>query len=121
MKTALERIAVLAASDAPGDKEAVARLAKVKLDEAERQRLGRLVVAAESFEGVSGASEGDEARWSRLEPLYLQLWAWYDEWSRAAARAISRRDWLVSLGLAKRRTRPEVAHDESDDDNVPVS
>lgn len=104
VKTILERLATLSASNDPHDTAANQRLAKVKLDQGERNRLAELVKNAEGFEAQSGAGiDNDTTRWTRLEPAHLALWGWYDEWSRAANRAITRRDWLVTLGLAKRR------------------
>jgi len=104
VKTILARLSTLESSSDSAAGEALARLAKVKIDPAERARLATLVKSAEAFESESGGGvESDESRWARLEPSYLALWAWFDEWSRAANRAIQRRDWLVTLGLAKRR------------------
>jgi hypothetical protein len=120
VKHILDRVAALEASADGADQSAVARLAKVKLDGAERARLAALVAQAESFEGRSAAPlDAEEIRWTRLEPAYVALYAWFNEWSRAAARAITRRDWLLTLGLAKRRTtraaaEPDVGEPDED-------
>lgn len=112
VKALIVRLATLEASSDTADQAALARLAKVKLDPAERARLAALVTSAEAFESQSGgAIESEDARWSRLEPSYIELWAWFDEWGRAANRAIRRRDWLVTLGLAKRRVSRAEATD----------
>ena len=50
-----------------------------------------------------------------FDPLYRALYFWLDEWSRAAKRAISRRDWLLSLGLAKRRRPGSAAESDASD------
>lgn len=65
-----------------------------------------MVADAEHFESDSGATqESDEARWTRLENDFFALWAWLDEWTRAAQRAISRRDWRITLGIGKRKRK----------------
>ncbi len=120
VKTVLTRLDTLGTSSDPDDQAAMARLTKVKIDAAERARLASLVTQAESFEATSAAAvETDETRWERLAPLHSELWAWVDEWSRAANRAISRRDWLVSLGLAKRRSPAAEAPSDGDLSDAP--
>lgn len=106
VKTLLDRLTTLEKSTTPDDQAALARLAKVRVDADERQRLATLVADAEHFESDSGATqETDEARWTRLEHDFFALWAWLDEWTRASQRAISRRDWRITLGIGKRRKK----------------
>lgn len=106
VKSILARVSALEASADAQDQAAAARLAKVRFDGAERERLESLVRDAEHFDATSGAGfDSEEGRWARVAPDHVALWRWFDEWSRAAHRAVGRRDWLIALGLAKRKRK----------------
>lgn len=72
---------------------------------AERSRLRKLVDTAQTVGApaalagptIAGAAERTRA----LEALY----AWFKDWSRTAHSAVKKRSHLITLGLAKRRSR----------------
>jgi hypothetical protein len=41
----------------------------------------------------------------RQQKIVRELYGWFNEWSTVAKKVITRRDYLIRLGLAKRRTR----------------
>lgn len=97
------------------DHAVLALLAKRGFGKDERARLQTLVdtasrkdmpEAAEELEARARArAEGpDEAAAAHAEAL-RKLHAWYTEWSNVARAVITRRDYLIRLGLAKRKTR----------------
>ena len=55
----------------------------------------------------------------------LELRAWYKDWSETARAVIRRKDYLVMLGLSKRRVNrgdpEEIDEAESDEPEAPVS
>ncbi|MBN8609606.1 MAG: hypothetical protein J0L92_03425 [Deltaproteobacteria bacterium] len=79
---------------------ALAVLAKRGFDEAERKRLAALVKIAKTGGEVPDTKTSDDA----YEQALLALREWYDEWSEIARLTIKRRDYLIRLGLAERRS-----------------
>lgn len=70
----------------------------------ERERLSGLVKQAMSLEPAS-APVVDTKREEALHALYV----WYREWSKTARAVISKRAYLISLGLAKRKSPKKAA------------
>jgi hypothetical protein len=94
----LERLSAAEESGARG-KAAVARLAQVDIDTAERKRLTGLVSVARGAKAFTReVVEEDPA-----ERALLELRDWYYEWSELARQTVTRREHLIRLGLAERR------------------
>lgn len=90
------------------DGAATAALAKRGITPTERGRLRALVAMAEkgaelSKEALQLAKESEKQAEARVLALG-ELRAWYDEWAETARVVIKRRDQLIRLGLAKRRS-----------------
>lgn len=87
------------------DQGAVTRLAERGITAAERDRLRKLLAVAEG----GNRSESDsskaaaEANAASREQALLELRGFYDEWSEVAKVVITRRDYLIRLGLAQRK------------------
>jgi hypothetical protein len=80
---------------------ALATLAKRGLDAAERKRLQGLVNTAKKAANAAPVSFRDSPEY--VETL-LELRDWYTEWSEIARLVIKRRDYLIRMGLAERRS-----------------
>jgi hypothetical protein len=106
VKTLLDRLDVLEdgvdrAASRKADHAALKRLEKKGYTKEERQRLRGLIKTAERVADLSDAPSAiDTARERDLEKLR----AWYVEWAETARAVISRRDHLIRLGLAKRKS-----------------
>jgi hypothetical protein len=98
MSTMLERLDKL--EETEEGRLALARLAAAKIDKAERERMAGLVKVATSTPTQSAFPTDDAA----FEQSLLSLREWYVEWSEIARIAIRRRDHLIALGLASRRS-----------------
>ncbi len=90
------------------DQAALAKLAVRGIPSAERARMrGLLAVAqgssAEMPEGSEASAEQEKAAAKELDEARLAVWRWFSEWSEIARGDIKRRDWLIQLGLAKRK------------------
>ena len=87
------------------DHAALATLATRGIDEKERARLAALVHVAESATEIDAP---DEAGKAAREEVYLKalgaLRVWYVDWSEMARSVVKRRDYLIRLGLAKRKS-----------------
>jgi hypothetical protein len=106
MATLLERLRALEAKG--GACEVMETLARRGVDGAERRRLGDLVVAAQRAEAPSvGAVRlrsgcGDAMR-AGAEIVALHRWLY--DWSTTARAFVGRKDWLMRLGVMRRRRR----------------
>lgn len=104
VKTLLDRIDVLSKSTDKDDKAALALLATRGIDEAERKRLRGLIATAESVSAVPPVDEKGKANAEAKRIATLEACrAWNEEWSAIARVVIKRRDYLILLGLAKRK------------------
>jgi hypothetical protein len=82
------------------DHAALATLAARGITPEERKRLRALVEAAQSpAPEVDDAPAGAED--ARTDDL-IALRAWFDDWAETARAVITRRDYLIRLGLARR-------------------
>ncbi len=110
VQTLLERLEALeTGKDRPKasrkkDEAALARLSERGIAKGERDRLAGLVKQARSLEPTA-APVIDTKRQEALHALYL----WYREWSKTARAVISKRAYLISLGLAKRKSPKKAA------------
>jgi hypothetical protein len=115
VSTMLDRLDALeSAPEREGTREAdhaaLDTLAKRGIDKAERARLQALVNKAKSFAGTEGPTARQEFE-RRVRASMVKQRLWFEEWSEVARSAVKRRDQLIRLGLASRRTRratPEV-------------
>lgn len=113
VKNLLERIDALESSPErkatrKQDQAAVAAIAAKGITQEERARLRGLVDLAQTAVKAAPTDTGASEQVERvlLEDLRA-LRAWYDEWAKTAKVAIKRRDYLISLGLAKRKTKKD--------------
>ena len=69
-------------------------------------REGDMPEAEEELEARKKArTEGPDKSTEAHAAALLKLHAWYREWSETARSVITRRDYLIRLGLAKRKGR----------------
>lgn len=94
------------------DKAAVAHLATRKIDAAERARIRALIGTARGVKEDPVAAPAADVS-TEIRAAQLKLYAWYSEWRRVAARVITRRDYLIQLGIAERRSKKDA-------DNIPI-
>lgn len=94
---------------------ALAVLAKRGFDEAERRRLAALVKIAKTGGEIPDTAASDDA----YEQALLALREWYDEWSEIARLTVKRRDYLIRLGLAERRSSAAASDDLDIEDPTP--
>jgi len=91
------------------DKAALATIATRRVTPEERIRLRDLVnVAMSAPEMTSTPSDTAAAGDARNKDL-VALYQWYNEWSETARALIKRRDYLILMGLAKRRKAQKPA------------
>jgi hypothetical protein len=115
-----------ALSESKEGRAALATLSERGLDEAERKRMAALVKVAKA--GNVGADDDDAAlkaaaeaaakESADYEQALIELRQWWDEWSEIARLNISRRDYLIRLGLAERRSPANIGGDDGDDERV---
>jgi hypothetical protein len=122
IKTVLDRITVLERGDregGEGDLAAMATLEDRGFTPEYRAQLSDLVNQAT---GADPAPAIVSISPEELEAAQLSLYAWYKEWSMVAHTMIRRRDWLISLGLARRKaaSSADEPSDDLDDETVPV-
>lgn len=80
-------------------------LAQRGIDATERQRLRALLAHAQSLPSLAGLDpEQAAAQQAQREEDLFALYLWHKDWSGTAATVIKRRDYLVHLGLATRRS-----------------
>ncbi len=84
---------------------AVELLAQRGLDRDERARLGGLVkVALGNTTAMESVPASEAARSARRRDAQRALRGWFEEWSATARAVVTRRDQLIRLGLAKRKS-----------------
>jgi hypothetical protein len=96
------------------DRAALATLAQRGIDAKERARLRALLAQAEALSADDGASDDDELTPEEMDQALRDLRAFYEEWTAVARLCVTRRDYLIRLGLARRRDA------QSDDGDDPV-
>jgi hypothetical protein len=109
VKTLLQRLDALEKSPErkatrKEDQAALETLAARGIHAKERARLAELVHVAQSATEMDAP---DEAGKAAREEIYLKalgaLRVWYVDWSEMARSVVKRRDYLIRLGLAKRK------------------
>jgi hypothetical protein len=113
--TLLDRLDGLAKGKDKDGHAAIALLAKRGIDGDERKRLRALVDAAQTApeDGVADVATNAAAR-RAADDAHLRslaaLRAWHEEWAAIARASIKRRDHLILMGLANRKspTAPEA-------------
>jgi len=103
--TLLDRLDELEGSKDKTDRAALALLGERGIDAAKRKHLRGLVTRAHAAPKapVVDASAVTEALEEHVHAL-AALRAWYEEWSEIARATVTRRDYLIRLGLAKRKS-----------------
>ncbi len=88
------------------DHAALATLEERGFGKDERTRLRHLVNAAEAVEEPAAPIQAPNAaeRQQALESLYL----WFKDWSQTAHSVVKKRSHLITLGLAKRKSRKKA-------------
>ena len=100
---------------------AVALLATRGITSSERDRLRRLLQVAQDGTQVTLPTAKEQAEVASQAEARSQglcdLRAFYDEWSEVARLTLTRRDYLIRLGLAQRKSsrKPEPAAPEPHD------
>jgi hypothetical protein len=105
------------ASTRADDRAALGRLANRGLTEEERARAQRLVDAVQEGAALPDASTTAA---TAADAARLALYAWFDEWSKIARVAITRRDLLIRLGLASPRKAARAAAPKPTPDAKPA-
>lgn len=103
LRVLFTRYSALATSADPQDQAATRALDERGIDAAWMGKIQELLQALDTFQIEPFEPSTQEERQAAL----LALHAWWSEWSNNARRAITRRDWLITLGLAYRRTTPQ--------------
>lgn len=96
VRTLLARIAKLSGADG---KAALDVLARRSLTPAYRAELAALVKSAERYAAPVAAPVADGNHQGGLRALR----AWFEEWAELARTELSRKDYLLKLGLARRK------------------
>ena len=99
------------------DNEALALLAERGIGSETRARLRSLLSIAQGAAEPPPLSsdERNAAELAHLETL-VALRGWYEEWSEIARATITRRDYLIRLGLANRRSASTTEMEEEETD-----
>ncbi len=92
------------------DKAALDTLATRGIDANERARLRALVERAEGYTATDlGAERARAARQEAEDVALKELRVWYDDWAEMARALVKRREHLIRLGLAKRKSSKKAA------------
>jgi hypothetical protein len=96
------------------ERAAIATITKRGITAELRAHLRSLLTVAQSVGPVDAPSAPDASTVTQQQALEA-LYAWYKDWSETARAVIRRRDHLILMGLAKRRSRKEEeASEESE-------
>ncbi len=102
------------------DAAALKTLSARGITDTERARLRQLIAAAERGEPPTQASAADQDDAALRLTALAALRSWFDEWSETARVVIKRRDQLIRLGLAQRRSGTDKEDPEPTPPAVPV-
>lgn len=91
------------------DHAALATLERRGIDPEERARLRGLVERAQRMTSLPPEDPEEGAEDRNVERRLRQLRVWFEEWSSIARAVVDRRDDLIRLGLARRRTAARTA------------
>jgi hypothetical protein len=105
VETVLDRLDALEKSKHKEDHAALAVLAKRGIDKAARHQIRAALDKAKT--GASATPSADDTATTAADGKHVaalaKLRSWYEEWAGIAHSAITRRDHLILLGLAKRK------------------
>jgi hypothetical protein len=101
------------------DHQALATLAKRKLDDELWEMLRGLVNTVQN-PSMEEEPSIDEGALDDHHQALLDLYGWFQEWSELARDEIPRRDYLIRLGLAQRRSRVQKITGDNADDETPI-
>ncbi|APR77025.1 Hypothetical protein A7982_02372 [Minicystis rosea] len=88
------------------DQAALKKLTARGITKEERTRMRDLLVIARGPSAETTPApeaEDDDSIEEQIREAKIELWRWYAEWAEIARADIRRRDWLIVLGLAKRK------------------
>lgn len=90
-------------------------LAKRGLDESEIARLRRVLATAQHAAPPAETVTSSGGSPSDVDPdaAITELYAWYKDWSATARSFVRRRDWLIRLGLARKRAGEDGEAEEA--------
>jgi hypothetical protein len=113
VRTLLERIDTLAKSKDKGDRAAVATLEARGITKEKRNELAALVKVAEKGTSASppdaSAAKAATTAAAKRQTALVELRAWFEDWSEMARATVKRRDRLIRLGLATRKSPTKSA------------
>jgi hypothetical protein len=93
------------------DHAALEKLSKRGIPAAERARLRKLIEVGLGAPEPAATDVGDvpakDTNPAEQRSAKRALWGWLNEWTEIARAVIKRRDWLIQLGLAKRKARKD--------------
>jgi hypothetical protein len=121
--TLVPRMDTLAAGKAPKVPAAEQKLANEVLEKrgfgaAKRAELTKLLATAKKLSGEGGASADAAAEREALDEHLRAARAFYEEWAAIARSEIKRRDHLILMGLASRRSRAAAKDEPEDGDDA---
>jgi hypothetical protein len=107
LESSPERAATRAA-----DHAALATLSARGINAAERARVWALVRAAESFTEDDAVDDGHDLTAAEQTSRLRAARAFFEEWSEITRTLVTRRDLLIRLGLAQRKSASDEAADD---------
>lgn len=120
VKTFLDRIDALEEGTDPKrkkrkaeDKKAVELLEQRGIiSDSTRKHLRALIETAQTPAELPAGGPRNAKEEEAYKDALIELAMWFDEWSETARSVIQRRDYLISLGLAKRRRKKDMQTEE---------
>lgn len=87
------------------DQAAIAKLAARKINANERARMRGLLKIATGFEDPNAEkkAKSDDPRKKEIQEAKVAVYYYFTEWSEIARTDLTRRDYLIQLGLVKRK------------------
>ena len=86
------------------DRAALDTLAQRGITKAERDRLQQLVDTAQGVQEPAAPAVTDTPSAEQRRAALGELYAWYKDWSETARSVVKKRAYLITLGLAKRKS-----------------
>ncbi|MGE0328957.1 MAG: hypothetical protein AB7S68_41965, partial [Polyangiaceae bacterium] len=104
------------------DAEALELLAERGIDGETRSRLRSLLsIAQRAAEPPPQSSEEKHAAELAHVETLVSLREWFEEWSEIARACVSRRDYLIRMGLASRRSRSTAETEDAEPSEEPAA
>ena len=86
------------------DRAALDTLAQRGITKVERDRLQQLVDTAQGVQEPAAPAVTDTPSAEQRRAALGELYAWYKDWSETARSVVKKRAYLITLGLAKRKS-----------------